>query len=70
MNDSWKKIHSTSFFHKAEIMKDLLQESQINAVIINKKDSSFNNFGNYEIFVNPMDEQEALALINETKSFE
>ena len=41
MNKDWIKIYSTGVAYKAEILKGLLTENNIDAVIINKKDSSY-----------------------------
>jgi len=44
------KIYSTSAIYKAELIKGLLLENDIQAVIVNKKDSSY-LFGELEVYV-------------------
>lgn len=67
--DDWQKIFKTEQAHKAEIVKDFLADHDIQSVILNKRDSSYNNFGNYEIFVSNSDKEQAQSLINEYVSF-
>lgn len=50
MDKNWVKIFSTSESYKAEILKGLLLENNIEAIIINKKDSAY-LFGELELYV-------------------
>ncbi|MBA7517624.1 hypothetical protein ES705_09678 [subsurface metagenome] len=50
MEKNWVCIYKTDAAYRAEIAKDLLQEKNIDAVIINKKDSNY-LFGILEIYV-------------------
>lgn len=50
MDKNWVKIFSTSESYKAEILKGLLLENNIETVIINKKDSAY-LFGELELYV-------------------
>lgn len=50
MDSNWTKIYSSSQSHLIEILKGLLQENDIEAVAINKKDSSY-LFGEIELYV-------------------
>jgi hypothetical protein len=50
MVGNWVKIHVVSQEYEAEIVKGLLEESDIDCVIVNKKDSAY-LFGEIEIFV-------------------
>ncbi|MEI6883161.1 MAG: DUF2007 domain-containing protein [Bacteroidota bacterium] len=51
----WEAVFSTTLLYKAEIMRGLLEEEGIQAVIVNKQDSSYISFGEIEVFV-PRDE--------------
>ncbi len=65
----WQKIFSIDQSYKAEIVKDLLESNHLNPVIINKQDSSYTNFGMYEIHV-PSDEVlRAMRIIESNVSF-
>lgn len=50
MDSNWVKVYSTNFDYRAEIMKALLEEENIQAFIINKQDSSY-HFGEIELYV-------------------
>lgn len=50
-----KLVYRTSQVHLASIMKLKLEEEGIHVILINKMDSSYNNFGQVELFVNQKD---------------
>ncbi|MGD2033747.1 MAG: DUF2007 domain-containing protein [Bacteroidales bacterium] len=50
MEKNWVCIFSTSTLYRAEIAKDLLHDNDVDAVIINKKDSNY-QFGILEVYV-------------------
>ncbi len=56
MSNDWVKIYSSSEIHKVEIVKALLAEQHIDAVEINKKDSSYISVGEIEVYVKNEDE--------------
>jgi membrane protease YdiL (CAAX protease family) len=49
--EDWHRVFSTDQLHKAEIVKAVLNERQMKPVLINKKDSSYHNFGEIEVLV-------------------
>jgi hypothetical protein len=59
------KILSTNNPNKAEITKQMLEENNINVVLLNKQDSSYNMFGEIELFVTEKQEVNATALLKE-----
>jgi hypothetical protein len=63
--DNWQSIYKTEYLSQAQIIESILAEHEIQSVILNKKDSSYNNFGNCEIFVTPSEAKVALDIINE-----
>lgn len=60
MANSFIKIHQTSNAIQAEIMLQMLKQNNIEAVSLNKKDSSYQAFGLIEIYC--PDEQHIAAL--------
>jgi hypothetical protein len=50
MEKNWVCIFTTNTPYQAEIVKDLLSASDIDAVVINKQDSNY-LFGSLEIYV-------------------
>lgn len=65
MEKDWKLVYSTDQLYKAEIAKDILADSEIEAIIINKKDSSYNSFGELEVFVNKEYYDNAIVLLKD-----
>ena len=59
------KILSTNNPNKAEITKQMLEENNINVVLLNKQDSSYNMFGAIELFVTESQEDNATALLKD-----
>jgi hypothetical protein len=66
----WKTVFTSEIEHRALIVKDLLEKSEIAAVILNKRDSSYHNFGNFEVSVNPDHVIKALKIIADEIAFE
>ena len=60
------KIYSTSANYKAELLKGLLMENGINAIIVNKQDSSY-LWGDIEVLCRPDDVMKALLLVEKFK---
>ena len=65
MNDQWVKVYTTTNAIDAQIVLSKLRDNGIDAVEMNKRDSSLQAFGNIEILVKKEDETEAINLINE-----
>lgn len=65
----WQKVFSTDHSYHAEIVKAVLEDNNINPVIINKRDSSLNNFGQYEVHVASEDVLSALQIIKNDINF-
>ncbi len=51
MTAPWKKVYSTENGIQAELIRGLLENNEIRAVIVNKRDSQYNDFGDVEIHV-------------------
>lgn len=66
----WQKVFSTDQLHQAEIVKSVLREHHMNPVLINKKDSSYHNFGEIEIHVSSEFSLRARQIIEKEINFE
>ena len=66
---AWQKVYSAEQSYRAEIVKDVLEDAAIHPVIINKKDSSYNNFGAHEVHVSADDVIRALQIIKNDIDF-
>lgn len=69
MNE-WQKIYENTIEHRAEIVKGVLEEQGIGAVLVPKKDSAYQLFGHFEVLVAPDDVMRALKIVNEEIKFE
>jgi hypothetical protein len=67
MENNWTKVYTTENPVTAEIIKQGLIENDIAAVIMNKKDSSYQTFGIIEVLVNKKDVDAAEAYIQSTE---
>lgn len=66
---TWKRVYKTKDRVKAEIVKDVLEDRGISAVLVNKQDSSYVILGEFEIHV-PVDNiMEAIKIINDDINF-
>ena len=65
MNNDWIEIYSGTNHIKIELIKQLLNNNNINAVILNQKDSSYHVFGTIKLFTQKNDQKRALELISE-----
>jgi hypothetical protein len=62
MNDSWVKIYTSADFFKSEMVRQVLIDHEIDAVILNKQGYPY-NIGQVEVYVQPDLFQSALELI-------
>jgi hypothetical protein len=65
MEKDWKQVFLTGEYYKAEMARDLLEINGINSVVMNQKDSVYQTFGDVAIFVNEVDEEKAIEILNE-----
>jgi hypothetical protein len=62
MNSSWVKIYTSHQFIKSEIVRQVLIDHQIEAVLMNKQDSAY-KFGEVEIYIHQSNFDKAIELI-------
>ncbi|MDD2279692.1 MAG: DUF2007 domain-containing protein [Bacteroidales bacterium] len=62
---NWSLVFTTDKPFHAEIIKQMLVSNGIEAVVLNKRDSSYPSIGEAEVFVTPGDETKATKLIEE-----
>jgi len=68
MENNWVKVYTTQDAVTAEIIKQGLMENDIAAVVMNKKDSSYQTFGTVDIMVSTADLEAADAYIKSIES--
>ena len=62
---NWKLVCSNSNEIRIQIIKTILEISDIQVMVISKKDTVYNNFGEIEIYVRPQNVLTALDIIHE-----
>jgi len=67
MEKDWLKVYESTNSFAAELVHTVLNDHAFNPVLINKKDSSYLNFGSNEIFVHQDFYNESIRLINENQ---
>lgn len=60
------RIFSTDNMPQAIIIRDSLALEGIKVTILNKKDSTYGTFGEIELYVQPEDEERAMAIIQQS----
>jgi hypothetical protein len=65
MEAGWTLIYTTTQSFEAELIKQNFSNHNIEAVILNKRDSTYTTFGELEVYIKDEDKAEALNLIKE-----
>lgn len=68
MTNNWTKIFTSSNIVEASLIVSMLQENGIEAIEMNKLDSSYLSFGLIEVYCRPEKTIAALHLINDSKN--
>lgn len=64
----WQKVFSTEHSYRANIVKSVLEDHEMTAVVMDKKDSSY-HFGSYEVYVTSEHVLDALKIIENDIDF-
>jgi len=64
----WQKVYQDSQQYRAEIVKAILEENELDPVLVDKKDSAY-QFGHFEVHVAADHVIRALKIINEEIKF-
>lgn len=67
--DRWKKVFEDTIHYRAEIVRSILEENELNPVLLSKKDSAY-QLGHFEVLVAPDQVMKALSIINNDIQFE
>ena len=70
MEKNWIKIFSSTNYYQAEIVKQMLIENEIDAVLLNKQDSPHRTFGQIEVYIHQKDFSNAIEamILNQINS--
>jgi len=64
---NWVKVYSSTNLQHAELLKHILNENDIEAIVMNKQDSSYVTIGEIELLVNRDKVLMAKKIISEAK---
>lgn len=67
MEKDWTLVYTVDKQYKAQLVQELLDQSGITAVIINKHDTSYTAFGEYEVYVNLNDAEKAKEILDKSQ---
>ena len=62
MQEGWVLVYQADEEYKAEIIKQLLESSELHPVVMDRKDDEF-RIGNVEVYVSPLEANAASLLI-------
>ena len=65
----WETVFKTETVYRAEIVKGVLHDNDINSIIVNKKDSNY-HFGHFEVTVPRASIIKAIKIIRDEIRFE
>lgn len=68
MEQGWVGIYLTAHEYKATIAMDILQSAGIRAVLLNQRDSAYQSFGDFVVYVEEKEEETARELLKELKN--
>ena len=66
MEKGWKQVYITRERYRAQMAKDILEQNDVHAVIMNHRDSAY-PIGDIELYVREEDEMRSLELLKELK---
>ncbi len=66
---NWIKVFEDDKQIRAEIVKGVLEENEIQAVVLSKKETVYQIFGTYEVLVKREDAMKATKLIQNAITF-
>lgn len=69
MEKKWQKVFESAVMIRAEIVKGVLTEQDIPALVLNKKESVYQIHGSYQVMVAPEHALKAANLIKNEISF-
>jgi len=64
MGNDWRVVYTSNKPYQAEMVKDILIENEIEAILLNKQDSLY-LFGDIEVYVQPDDVIKAKFIIKD-----
>ncbi len=67
--EGWTCIFTSAYIHEIELLRGILEDHQIKAIVVNKQDSSY-LFGEIELYVSVEDAFNAIQIIKSPENLE
>jgi hypothetical protein len=67
MEKDWTLVYTVDTQYKAQLAEQILAGEGINSVIMNKRDSAYKSFGEFEIYVNIEFAEQAKKILQDSK---
>ena len=68
MEKGWVEVYMTAHEYKAEMAKEILENSGIKVVVLNQQDTAYKSFGEYCLYVAKENETQSLELLKKLKN--
>lgn len=65
MDKNWKVVFTVNEVHLSEMAKQMLNDNDIEAIIMNKVDSAYPSIGHIDVMVKEDDQEKAEQLLKE-----
>lgn len=66
---SWSKVYESKKPYRTEMVKDILEQKGIKAIVLDRKDSAYDIFGQLEVHVKAEEVLNALKIIEDDIKF-
>lgn len=63
MESDWVKIFTSFDFYQSELVRQLLEQHEMEVVLMNKRDSAHNTFGQVEVYIHQSAFSEAIEVL-------
>ncbi|MCG6186615.1 putative signal transducing protein [Maribellus maritimus] len=68
MEEGWKEVYMTAHEYKAEMAREILENSGIKAVVMNQQDTAYKVLGEYLVYVADADYTRSVELLKNLKN--
>lgn len=67
MEEGWKEVYMGAKEYKVQMAKDILERAGVKFVVLNQHDSAIQSFGEYRIYTDEKDVEQAVELLKSLK---
>ncbi len=66
MESNWVKVYASTKLHNVELLRNILEEKDLRAIVVNKQDSFYPSIGEIELYVKSDEVMAAKRIIEES----